>query len=126
MLPDIEIYLAVYGRLGALSNPSMFQGPTWRARLRSTAEAAKREVNVYRLVLKDPRTPRLAKWLLGLAVGYLLLPFDIIPDFIPILGHLDDVIIVPGLVLLALKLIPRQVIEDCRAKVSANASDRQR
>jgi len=83
-------------------------------RLRELARQIKSELKVYQLVLKDSRTPRTAKCLLGLAVGYLLLPFDIIPDFIPVVGHLDDVIIVPALVILALKLIPKEVIEDCR------------
>ncbi|MDA0987692.1 MAG: YkvA family protein [Chloroflexi bacterium] len=85
-------------------------------RLKSVSQSLKRELNVYRLVLKDSRTPRLAKLLLGLAIGYLLLPFDLIPDFIPVIGQLDDVIIVPTLAILALSMIPKEVIEDCRAK----------
>ena len=80
------------------------------------ARRLKAELKVYQLVLKDKRTPRLAKFILGSAVGYLLLPFDIIPDFIPVIGHLDDAIIVPALVVLALKIIPKEVIEDCRNK----------
>ena len=92
------------------------------AGLRAAGAALKREITVYRLVLKDPRTPRLGKWLLAAAIGYTLLPFDIIPDFIPILGHLDDLIIVPALVILALKLIPKEVIRDCRIRSSQAAS----
>ena len=65
-------------------------------RLRSVGKDLKRELKVYRLVLRDERTPRSARFLLGLAVGYTLLPFDLIPDFLPIIGHLDDVIIVPA------------------------------
>jgi uncharacterized membrane protein YkvA (DUF1232 family) len=86
-------------------------------RLRVLAELFKRELQVYRLTLKDPRTPMLAKLLLGLAIGYTLLPFDFIPDFIPIIGHLDDVIIVPTLIILALKLIPTEVVTECRSRV---------
>lgn len=82
--------------------------------LKKTGHEIKREIKVYRKVLKDTRTPKIAKILLGLAIGYLLLPFDIIPDFIPVIGHLDDLIIVPALVIIALKMIPKEVIEDCR------------
>lgn len=65
-------------------------------------------------MLRHPQTPLLAKVLLGLAVGYLLLPFDLIPDFIPVIGHLDDVMIVPGLIYLALKMIPDEITNACR------------
>lgn len=74
----------------------------------------KRELNAYRRMLGHPSTPRMAKLLLSLAVGYLLLPFDLIPDFIPLVGQLDDMIIVPSLVFIALKMIPEEVIKECR------------
>jgi uncharacterized membrane protein YkvA (DUF1232 family) len=77
---------------------------------RKIAKQFKTEVNVYRLVLKDNKTPLLGKLLLGLAIGYLFLPFDIIPDFIPVLGQLDDLIVVSLLVILALKLIPSDLV----------------
>jgi uncharacterized membrane protein YkvA (DUF1232 family) len=84
--------------------------------LKSIQKSLKREIRTYQLVLKDGRTPKMAKWLLAAAIGYTLLPFDIIPDFIPIIGHLDDIIIVPVLVIVAFKMIPPEVIQDCRAK----------
>lgn len=79
----------------------------------------KTEFAVYRLALRHPQTPLGGKVLLGLAIGYLLLPFDLIPDFIPVIGHLDDVIIVPGLIYLALKMIPKEIILECREKYRA-------
>ncbi|MBU2008974.1 MAG: DUF1232 domain-containing protein [Chloroflexi bacterium] len=88
-------------------------------RLKATGRALKRELRVYQLVLKDRRTPRLAKVLLGLAVGYALSPVDLIPDFLPGLGYLDDLVIVPALVILALKMVPRQVLEDCRLNANS-------
>jgi len=88
-------------------------------RLKAVGINLKREIQVYRLVLKDHRTPRLAKILLGLAVGYAILPFDIIPDFIPVIGQLDDLIIVPALIIVALKLIPKEVVEECRARANS-------
>ena len=87
-----------------------------RARLAALARAFKREFAVYRCALRHPATPWLAKALLGLAVGYALLPFDLIPDFLPIIGQLDDLIVVPGLIWLALRLIPAAVMHACRAQ----------
>jgi len=89
----------------------MFEG------LKSRAKNLKREINVYQLVLKDRRTPRTARFLLWLAVGYLLLPFDVIPDFIPVIGHIDDIIIVPFFIFLAMKMVPKEVFDDCKRKV---------
>jgi uncharacterized membrane protein YkvA (DUF1232 family) len=86
-------------------------------KLQKTGHEIKREIEAHRKVLKDNRTPKTAKILLGLAIGYLLLPFDIIPDFIPVIGQLDDLIIVPALVIIALKMIPKEVIEDCRMMI---------
>jgi len=85
-------------------------------RLKAFVGSIKRELKVYQLVLKDQRTPRVARWLLAVAIGYALSPIDVIPDFIPVLGYLDDVILVPGLIVLALKIIPPEVVEDCRAE----------
>jgi uncharacterized membrane protein YkvA (DUF1232 family) len=87
------------------------------AKWKSLAKTLKHEIKVYQLVLKDPRTPRLAKILLGAAIGYALSPIDLIPDFIPVIGHLDDLIIIPLLVYLALKYIPKEVIDDCKKSV---------
>ncbi len=64
----------------------------------------------------------MSKVLIGLAVAYLLSPVDIIPDFIPILGHLDDVILVPGLIWLALTIIPKSVKQDAREAASKEPS----
>lgn len=74
----------------------------------------KREMPFLRLVLRDSRTPRAAKVLLSLAIGYALSPIDLIPDFIPLIGHLDDAVIILALAILALRLVPREVVEECR------------
>lgn len=88
-------------------------------RLRAIGKTLKSELKVYRLVLEDRRTPILAKIMLSLAVGYLLLPFDLIPDFIPIFGHLDDAVVVPALVVVAVKMIPQEVLAEARLKANA-------
>ncbi len=89
------------------------------ARLKAVSETFEREIRVYRLVLADPRTPWLARILLGAAVAYFFFPIDIIPDVIPVIGHLDDLLIVPTLLFLALKLIPREIVEEKRTEISS-------
>jgi carbonic anhydrase len=64
--------------------------------------------------MKDPRTPLVSKILLWLAISYVILPFDLIPDFIPIIGQIDDLIIVPILVIVAVKLVPKKIVEDIK------------
>jgi uncharacterized membrane protein YkvA (DUF1232 family) len=74
----------------------------------------KRELIVYQRVLKDERTPARAKIFLGLAIAYLCMPFDLIPDFIPVIGHLDDAVIIPALVFVALRSVPRELVSEHR------------
>lgn len=88
-------------------------------KFKSLTRQLKQEFAVYRLVLRHPQTPWVAKLFLGLAVAYLLLPFDLIPDFIPILGQLDDVVIIPVLLYVALLFIPKTIIQSCREQVNA-------
>ncbi len=78
----------------------------------------KNEIVLYRNILSDPRTPRPAKILLGVAITYAVTPVDIIPDFIPVIGHLDDAIIIPILVYLAVKTIPQSLLEEHRQALS--------
>ena len=78
------------------------------------------EIKTYQLVLRDPRTPLRAKVFLGMAVAYFLSPVDLIPDKVPVVGRLDDAIVVPGLVWLALKSVPKHVVEDCRRLARSN------
>ena len=73
----------------------------------------------YKKLITDPRTPKLPKVLLGAAVTYALSPIDLIPDFVPVIGHLDDLIIVPSLVAVAIWLIPKSQIEEIQKEMSA-------
>ena len=84
-------------------------------RLRDWARRIKRNVLALWFALRDPRTPLPAKIVAAIVVGYALSPIDLIPDFIPVLGYLDDVILVPLGVLLAMRLIPADVWAECQA-----------
>jgi uncharacterized membrane protein YkvA (DUF1232 family) len=88
-------------------------------RLRDWAKALKREVVSLWFAYRDPRTPRLAKVLAALVVAYALSPIDLIPDFIPVLGYLDEVILLPGAIYLTLKLIPAEVLAASRQRAAA-------
>ncbi len=68
--------------------------------------------------MRDPRTPWAARLLAGLVVAYALSPIDLIPDFIPVLGYLDDLILVPAGLWLAVKLVPPAVMDDNRARAA--------
>ena len=87
--------------------------------MKSLTERVRLQVRVFKLAYDDPRTPRLAKWVLAATMAYALSPIDLIPDFIPVLGHLDDAVIVPAGLWLAKRLIPAEVLADCRLKASA-------
>jgi GrpB-like predicted nucleotidyltransferase (UPF0157 family) len=76
------------------------------------------EAAVYKMAIRDPRTPWMARVLLGAAVAYALSPIDLIPDFIPVVGHFDDVVIVPLLVWLGLRAMPTEVLAEARAAVA--------
>jgi uncharacterized membrane protein YkvA (DUF1232 family) len=78
-------------------------------KIKSISRDLKADLHFYRLVIRDPRTPKLPKLLLGIAIFYVLIPFDIIPDFIPVMGYLDDVVIVGLLAMIAIKFIPAEV-----------------
>ena len=83
-------------------------------RLKQKARHLKSEAQVLIIAYKDKRTPLGAKILIGITVGYLLSPVDLIPDFIPVLGLLDDLIIVPLLITASIKLIPENVLSEAR------------
>ena len=89
-------------------------------KLRQKTKQLKSEAQVLMIGYKDKRTPSSAKILIGITVGYLLCPIDLIPDFIPVLGLLDDLIIVPALIALSIKLIPAIVLTEAREKLKAN------
>lgn len=84
--------------------------------LKSRARALKNEAFAVYLAAKDPRTPWYAKALIFFVVAHTFSPIDLIPDFIPILGYLDDLIITPGGLWLAVKLVPAEVLEEAREK----------
>jgi len=75
-----------------------------------------REVRFVKLVMSHERTPRAAKWLAGGLVAYALSPIDLIPDFIPVLGHLDDLIVLPIGLWCLIRMLPEDVRRECGEK----------
>ncbi len=87
-------------------------------RWRRTALGLKREVYALYLAYRDPRTPWYARMVAGLVLAYALSPIDLIPDPIPLLGHLDDLVVIPLGVILAVKLIPKDVLAQSRRQAT--------
>ena len=81
--------------------------------LKEKAKMIKKGIPIVFAALKDKETPIVAKMLAAIVIAYALSPIDLIPDFIPVLGCLDDVILLPAMIALILKLIPDSVMERC-------------
>jgi uncharacterized membrane protein YkvA (DUF1232 family) len=90
-------------------------------RARSQAKRLKRDAYALYFVARDPRTPWYARALAAAVVAYALSPFDLIPDFVPVLGYLDDLVIVPLGIALVFRLVPRAVLAECRARAEVVA-----
>ncbi|MCZ8254185.1 MAG: YkvA family protein, partial [Polaromonas sp.] len=87
--------------------------------VKSWAKRIKRDGMTLWFAGKHPATPWYAKALGLFVVAYALSPIDLIPDFIPVLGYVDDVLLLPGLIWLAVRLLPAKILADCRAQVDA-------
>jgi uncharacterized membrane protein YkvA (DUF1232 family) len=88
-------------------------------RIKSWARAIKRDVHALWLASRDPRTPWYAKAFAILVAAYALSPIDLIPDFIPVLGYLDDAILLPVGIMIAVRLIPADIMAEHRAAALA-------
>ncbi len=95
------------------------------ADLKERARGLKAETLALYLAARDPRTPWYAKWLVAGIVAYALSPIDLIPDFVPVLGYLDDLILVPMGIAFAIKLVPESVLTECRARAQDMVREKQ-
>ena len=94
------------------------------ADIKQRARALKAETFALYLAARDPRTPWYAKVLVAAIVAYALSPIDLIPDFVPVLGYVDDLVLIPIGIALALKLIPIHIMAECRARATEALDDR--
>jgi len=93
--------------------------------VKKRAQQLKAETYALYLVARDPRTPWYAKLLVAGIVAYAFSPIDMIPDFIPIIGYLDDLILLPIAITLALKMVPHSVLVECRAQAHDTMQNKQ-
>jgi len=93
----------------------------WLARLKRRAKALKGETYVLYLAARHPATPWYAKLLVAVIVAYAFSPIDLIPDFVPVLGYLDDLVLIPLGIALAIKLVPQAVLDECHAQAARQA-----
>lgn len=85
---------------------------SWKEKTRQL----KTEVHALYLAFRDPRVPWYARVLMAFIIGYAVCPIDLVPDFIPVLGQIDDLIIVPVGISIVLRMIPKSVMEECRQR----------
>ena len=88
-------------------------------RARAWASVMRRETVAVYLAIRDPRTPWIAKLIGGLVVAYAASPIDLVPDFVPVLGLPDDLLIVPAGLWLTVRLIPKEILDEARARADA-------
>lgn len=93
----------------------------WIDELRKRARALKAETLVLYLAARHPRTPWYAKLLVAAIVAYALSPIDLIPDFVPVLGYLDDLVLLPLGIAWAIRLVPPAVMTECRMRVATGS-----
>ena len=113
-VPPKEMEANQQGPVEPVQGPPQKEG--WMVAWRRRVEGLRQEAFTLYLACRDPRCPWYAKLLAAAVVAYALSPIDLIPDFIPVLGLLDDLILVPLGVLLVRRLVPAEVLEDCRVR----------
>jgi uncharacterized membrane protein YkvA (DUF1232 family) len=86
--------------------------------LKAKAKQIKQELTALYLAYRHPDVPWYAKVFIAVVIGYAISPIDLIPDFIPVLGYLDDLILIPAGIALALKMIPKDVMAECRKQAA--------
>src|SRR5512136_3139506 len=91
-------------------------------KIKDKAASLKKEAYALYFAARDPRLPWYVKAFLGLVLAYAFSPIDLIPDFIPLLGYLDDLVLVPLGIALAIKLVPAEVMAECRQRASSAAA----
>ncbi|OIO73522.1 MAG: hypothetical protein AUJ57_04170 [Zetaproteobacteria bacterium CG1_02_53_45] len=87
-------------------------------RLKVRAASLKRNTYALYLAARDPRVSPLAKFLIAIIVAYILSPIDLIPDFIPVIGYLDDLLLLPLGIALVIRMIPHEVWQSCQQQAS--------
>ena len=92
-------------------------------KLKERAKQLKQDIPAVFLALKEKDTPVIAKIFAGITIAYALSPIDFIPDFIPIIGYLDDLIILPLFVTVTVKLIPDEIMQQCKVKATGMWED---
>jgi uncharacterized membrane protein YkvA (DUF1232 family) len=97
--------------------------PSTLSRWKLRARQLQAEVYALYLAYRDPRVPWYAKAVAVCVVGYALSPIDLIPDFIPVLGYLDDLVLIPLGIVLVLRIIPPAVMDECRAQARAELAN---